>query len=92
MFSAVARSNIRRVARVSQNSVAVRSFGFFDISKDRDIPTDEENAWGRRKWEIEWEKEGKGAFYEDGPLVPAANAGSIKNPIMVKLFVRSCFV
>ena len=83
MLSAVARSNIRRIARVSQNSGAVRSLGFFDVSKERNIPTDEENAWGRRKFEVDAEKEGKGPFYEEGPHVPTANAGTIKNPIVV---------
>lgn len=83
MLSAVARSNIRRAVRVAQNSGAVRSMGFFDVSKERNIPTDEENAWGRRKWEVDAEKEGKGPFFEEGALVPAANAGTIANPIMV---------
>lgn len=83
MLSAVVRSNIRRIARVSQTSGAVRSMGFFDVSKERNIPTDQENAWGRRKWEVDAELAGEGPFFEEGALVPAANAGTIQNPIVV---------
>lgn len=59
-------------------TVAVRSFS----SQFETIPTDGEQQWGRRRIEYELSLEGKDAF-SSKPIIPAADAGTKENPILV---------
>ena len=46
------------------------------------IPTDKEQQWGRRKEEIDAEAAGDVGFNNE-PIVPASDAGTKENPIVV---------
>jgi hypothetical protein len=58
-------------------SVLARNFSNFKLN----IPTDEEQQWGRRKEEMESEAHGGG--YNRDPIIPPQDAGTKENPILV---------
>ena len=62
------------------------SFARFDKNPKPDrvntIPTDKEQQWGRRKEEIDAEEAGDVGFNNE-PIIPAADAGTKENPIVV---------
>lgn len=57
---------------------SIRSF-----ADEYGIPTDAEQQAGRRKEELDAEARGEVGFNKD-PIIPAANAGTKENPILVR--------
>jgi hypothetical protein len=70
---------IQKSVRATQPAFAARSFASGTLS----IPTDVEQQSGRRKEEMEAQAAGQVGFNRD-PIVPAADAGTRANPIMVR--------
>ena len=71
---------------VSFSNINFIVFSRFDKNPKPDrvdtIPTDKEQQWGRRKEEIDAEAAGDVGFNNE-PIVPASDAGTKENPIVV---------
>ena len=76
MLARVVQKSVRAAA---QPAFSARSFASGTLS----IPTDMEQQSGRRKEEMEAKAAGQVGFNRD-PIVPAADAGTRANPIMVR--------
>mmetsp|Transcript_47486 Transcript_47486/g.60977 ORF Transcript_47486/g.60977 Transcript_47486/m.60977 type:complete len:125 (-) Transcript_47486:263-637(-) len=77
MISAIA---LRNVVRAPVRAPISRSI--FSFKNDMEILSDDEQQGGRRKEELDAEKQGKVAFNRD-PIFPPAGAGTKENPIEV---------
>jgi hypothetical protein len=73
---------LSKVARVAR-PVAIQRPSFRCFSDVLDIPTDKEQQWGRRKEELDAEAKGEIGFDHLASIVPAADAGTKENPILV---------
>lgn len=84
MLSTVFRRTFTKVAFATPKTFAVRAF-----SDKMSIPKDVDQQTGRRKEEMEAEEHGDVGFNRD-PIVPADDAGTKENPILVsQKFLRS---
>lgn len=77
MLSRIAQRTVRAV----KPTMATRSFG-----EVLSIPVDKEQQTGRRKEELDAEAAGHVGFNKD-PIIPAADAGTRENPILVSFKV-----
>lgn len=69
------------------NTKSYRAFGLNGrqlLSSNRGIPSEEEQAGGRRKVELEEAKQGRIAFNQSS-IIPDAKAGTKENPILVSV-------
>ncbi len=86
MLSTIARRSFPKVVSATPKAFAFRAF-----SGDRySIPSDAEQQTGRRKEELDAEAAGDVGFNRD-PIIPADDAGTKENPILVSVKSRFSF-
>lgn len=81
MLSRSLRTTLTKFANKQPQSLAFRAFSEEKLT----IPVDREQQFGRRKEELDAEAAGEVGFNQDA-LIPADDAGTKENPIMVQKY------
>ena len=87
-FHPICIQDIRKKTKVASFLMSSILFAFIRFDKNpkpdriNTIPTDREQQWGRRKEEIDAEEAGDVGFNNE-PIIPASDAGTKENPILV---------